>query len=144
MKLKLLNDNCMPLRVDEQSAGWDVRANIENKIVIMPYERKMIPTGIIIHELDEGKYGRLAPRSGLALRNGIQVMAGVIDRSYRDEIRIILYNTSNEGFIVEPYMRIGQLIIELYSSENITIIEDDVELSNTNRGTDGFGSSGTN
>lgn len=97
------------------------------------------PTGIAV-AIPDGYYGRVAPRSGLALRHGIDVLAGVIDSDYRGEIYVILVNHGNEDFWVDDHMRIAQLIIE--RAARAEVFEQD-ELPPSIRGTDGFGSTGT-
>jgi dUTP pyrophosphatase len=128
-----------PKRSNPTDAGADL-FSIE-KQVIQPLERKLISTGIAI-EIPEGYYGRIAPRSGLAIKNGIDVLAGVVDSEYRGEIKIVLYNgDKSNSFFVEPGDRIAQLIIERhYNFEFVEVVE---ELSNTDRGAGGFGSTGT-
>lgn len=97
------------------------------------------PTGIAV-AVPDGYYGRIAPRSGLALRNGIDVLAGVIDSDYRGEIKVILVNHGNEDFWVDDQMRIAQLILESAAAPFVSVVDD---LSTTMRGTGGFGSTGT-
>lgn len=127
-----------PTRANKADAGADLFA-LES-IMIQPLERKMIPTGIRL-EIPEGYYGRIAPRSGLAVKNGIDVLAGVVDSGYRGEINVVLYNTDkNNTFFVEAGNRIAQLIIEKHY--NLEFVEVADELSDTDRGEGGFGSSG--
>jgi dUTP pyrophosphatase len=103
-------------------------------------QRKMVATGVQL-EIPEGYYGRIAPRSGLALKQGIDVLAGVIDSSYRGEIKVIIFNTDNQKvFKVNVGDRIAQLIIEKHYNFDFVEVED---LETTDRGEGGFGSSGS-
>jgi dUTP pyrophosphatase len=107
-------------------------------ITILPGKRRLIKTGIAV-KLPAGTYGRVAPRSGLAYKHGIDVMAGVIDEDYRGDIGVILYNSGDEPFHVTHGMRIAQLIVEVYRP--VLVVERD-SLDVTNRGEGGFGSTG--
>jgi dUTP pyrophosphatase len=125
-------------RANPTDAGADL-ASSEDK-TILPLSRATVRTGVSM-EIPEGYYGRVAPRSGLAHNHGIDVLAGVIDSSYRGEIRVVLYNTDKE----EPFQvrfgdRIAQLIIEKHYNFEFVEVED---LSRTERGASGFGSTGT-
>ena len=124
----------------EQSAGVDLRANIDEEIILYPMERKLIPTGIFI-ELPKGYEAQIRPRSGLAAKHGITVLnsPGTIDADYRGEIMVLLINLSNEYFSVKPGMRIAQMIIARHEQANF--LDFDV-LSETERGDGGFGHSG--
>lgn len=124
----------------EQSAGVDLRANIDEEISLYPMERKLIPTGIFI-ELPKGYEAQIRPRSGLAAKHGITVLnsPGTIDADYRGEIMVLLINFSNEYFSVKPGMRIAQMIIARHEQANF--LDFDV-LSETERGDGGFGHSG--
>lgn len=139
MKIKLLSENAkVPFRANATDAGADI-CSIEN-LVIQPLERKAVPTGIIL-EIPEGYYGRIAPRSGLAYKNGIDVLAGVVDSSYRGEIKVILFNTDNKNsFEIKEGDRIAQLIIETHFNFEFEIAQD---ISYTDRGSGGFGSTGS-
>ena len=138
MKIKLLDKNAkIPFRANKTDAGADL-FSIEN-VKILPLERKAISTGIYV-EIPEGYYGRIAPRSGLAYKNGIDVLAGVIDSSYRGEIKVILFNTDKDKFFeIKIGDRIAQLIIEDHFNFKFEIAD---ELSYTERGEGGFGSTG--
>ena len=124
----------------EQSAGVDLRANIDEEVILYPMERKLIPTGIFI-ELPKGYEAQIRPRSGLAAKHGITVLnsPGTIDADYRGEIMVLLINLSNEYFSVKPGMRIAQMIIARHEQANF--LDFDV-LSETERGDGGFGHSG--
>lgn len=130
-----------PCRANPTDAGADLFSVEE--CVIPPLSRKLIKTGIAIEIPDPGNiryYGRIAPRSGLAFKNGIDVMAGVIDSSYRGEIGVILYNTDkNKEFKVSIGDRIAQLIIESHYNFDF---KESKDLAESNRGEKGFGSTG--
>ena len=117
-----------------QSAGLDLRANIDTPVILKPLDRKLIPTGLFI-ALPDGYEAQIRPRSGLALKNGITVLntPGTIDADYRGEIGVILINLSNEPFTINDGDRICQMVIE-WTSVQI--------LSETTRGEGGFGHSG--
>ena len=133
---KLVEKAILPKRGTEFAAGYDLYSS-EDKIV--PKKNKAcISTGISI-ALPYGNYGRIAPRSGLAAKNFIDVGAGVIDVDYRGELLVLLFNFSDEDFIVKAGDRIAQLIVEKIT---ITEIEEVTELSPTKRGDGGFGSTG--
>ena len=138
IKVKRLDSNAkVPSRANATDAGADL-CSIEN-ISIPPLTRKLISTGISV-EIPEGYYGRVAPRSGLAFKNGIDVLAGVIDSSYRGSVGVVLFNTDTEkAFEISIGDRIAQLIIEAHY--NMAFQEYD-ELSNSTRGSGGFGSTG--
>lgn len=127
----------LPSRSNPSDAGADI-FSIES-VMIHPGERKVVGTGIAI-EIPEGFYGRVAPRSGLAAKHGIDVLAGVVDSSYRGEIKVVLLNTDKHStFHVEKGDRIAQLIVESHFNFNIAASEN---LSSSERGKDGFGSTG--
>lgn len=140
MKIKLLDKNAkIPFRANKTDAGADL-CSIEN-YKIKPLERKAISTGISV-KIPDGYYGRIAPRSGLAYKNGIDVLAGVIDSDYTGEIKVILFNTDKEkSFEINKGDRIAQLIIEDHFNFDFEVVD---ELVDTERGDKGFGSSGKN
>ena len=125
------------MRGSENAAGYDLHA-IEAKTV-PKRGQVMIGTGLAFG-IPVGNYGRVAPRSGLAYKNSIDVLAGVIDSDYRGELKVILANLSDTDFEVEEGMRIAQLIIEKYTLTTLTEVE---TLDDTVRGAGGFGSTGT-
>ena len=139
MKIKFLSKEAkVPMRANPSDAGADL-CSVED-FILNPLERKAISTGISL-EIPEGHYGRIAPRSGLAYKNGIDVLAGVVDSSYRGEIKVILFNTDKENYFkINIGDRIAQLIIEKHFNFEFEIVED---LSYTQRGEGGFGSTGT-
>ena len=138
IKVKKLNDKAkIPTRAHMTDAGMDL-CSTEN-LVILPQTRSIISTGISL-EIPEGYYGRMAPRSGLAAKNGIDVFAGVVDSSYRGELKVILYNSDiQNSFTINEGDRIAQLIIEKHYNFPI---EESFDLSDTARGSGGFGSTG--
>jgi len=123
------------------SAGMDLRANIPDSITLKPLERHIIKTGLFI-ELPIGLEAQVRPRSGLAAKNGVTVLnaPGTIDADYRGEIGVILVNLSNKDFTIENGERIAQLVIAKH--EQIAW-QEVLKLSDTKRGTGGFGSTGT-
>jgi len=128
----------VPLRRAHPSdAGADLTAS--EAVVVPPLSRALVPTGLSL-EIPEGYYGRIAPRSGLAHKYGIDVMAGVIDSTYRGEIKVVLYNSDREEFFrVNQGDKIAQIIIEKHY--NFEFVETE-ELTPTPRGEGGFGSTG--
>jgi dUTP pyrophosphatase len=141
IKIKKLKPNAiLPKYQTVHSAGMDIYACLDEPIIIKPMERVVVPTGLSI-ELPDGYESRIHSRSGLSFRNGISMAngTGIIDADYRGEYGILLINFSNEDFIVEPEMRIAQLIISRYEHIDWQETED---LSDTERGSGGFGSTG--
>ena len=142
MKVKIVNksSNDLPEYSTEHAAGMDLRANLNEDVILEPLERKLIPTGLFI-ELPVGYEAQVRPRSGLALKKGITVLnsPGTIDADYRGEIGVILVNLSNEDFVIENGERIAQMIIS--RCEQAAFIAVDV-LDETDRSSGGFGHSG--
>jgi len=130
----------LPTYATVQSAGLDLRANIESAITLAPLERKIIGTGLKM-ALPSGLEAQVRPRSGLAAKFGITVLnaPGTIDADYRGEIGVILVNLSNEAYTLQPGERIAQLVIAAYTQVRW---EAATELTDTNRGDSGFGSTG--
>lgn len=122
------------------SAGMDLRANLENPVVLKPFQRALIPTGLFM-ALPEGYEAQVRPRSGLALKHGITVLntPGTIDADYRGEIGVILVNLGQDDFVVNDGERIAQMVIAKY--EQVELLSVDV-LDETERGAGGFGHSG--
>jgi dUTP pyrophosphatase len=135
--IKLAKDAIMPARATASAAGYDL--NALDACEIAPGARALIKTGTTI-QIADGYYGRIAPRSGLAYKFGIHVMAGVIDSDYRGDIGVILYNSGNASFTVIKGDRIAQIIFERYYAPTLTQCD---ELVETARGAGGFGSTGT-
>jgi dUTP pyrophosphatase len=142
MKLQVVNKGHQPLPAyaTEQSAGMDLRANINEPIVLKPMERRLIPTGLHI-ALPAGYEAQVRPRSGLALKKGITVLnsPGTIDADYRGEVGVLLINLSNEDFVVNDGERIAQMVIARH--EKADFIEVEV-LDETERGEGGYGHTG--
>jgi len=135
--IKLLTANAIaPIRCSELAAGYDLSSN-ENTVVLAR-QRKLVHTGVAV-AIPEGHYGRVAPRSGLTLKKGIDVGAGVCDSDYRGEICVILFNHSDEDFQINEGDRIAQLILERISTPPVRVVDD---LNETERGENGFGSTG--
>lgn len=143
MDIKIINksNHQLPNYETIASAGMDLRANITEAIQLKPLERTIVKTGLFI-ELPIGFEAQVRPRSGLAAKKGITVLnaPGTIDADYRGEIGVILVNLSNEDFTIENGERIAQLVIAKHERAEWTEVE---ELSETSRGEDGFGSTGT-
>ena len=144
MVLKLVNksNNDLPRYETELSAGMDVRSFIESPIILKPFERKLVNTGLYA-QLEKGYEIQVRPRSGLALKKGITVLnsPGTIDADYRGEIGVILINLSNDDFIINSGDRIAQLVVSKHEQPNL---EQTDYLDSTLRGEKGFGSTGVN
>ena len=142
MKVKIINrsHHQLPEYATPQSAGVDLRANLDEPVVMKPMERHLIPTGLFI-SLPAGFEAQVRPRSGLAIKKGITVLntPGTIDADYRGEIGVILINLSQEDFIVNDGERIAQMVIARH--EQVTWEEVEI-LSETERGAGGFGHTG--
>lgn len=135
---KLVPKARIPFRANPTDAGADLYS-VED-CMIQPLERKVVSTGIRI-KIPDGYYGRIAPRSGLAVKQGVDVLAGVVDSGYIGEIKVVLLNTDKSNtFFVKEGDKIAQLIIEdHFNFDFIEVVED---LESTDRGDKGFGSSG--
>ena len=142
MDVRIVNKSkhSIPEYATESSAGMDLRANIEESVILKPLERAMIPTSIFI-ELPIGYEAQVRPRSGLAAKNGITVLntPGTIDADYRGEIKVILVNLSNQDFEIKDGERIAQMIIAKHERIDWQEVE---TLSETQRGEGGFGHTG--
>jgi dUTP pyrophosphatase len=142
IQVKVINKGKQPLPkyATPQSAGMDLRANIEEAFTLKPLERKLVPTGLFI-SLPEGYEAQVRPRSGLALKHGITVLntPGTVDADYRGEVGVVLVNLSNEPFTVEPGERIAQMVIAKHEQANFVVVE---ELDETERGAGGYGHTG--
>ena len=139
MKIKIVNQSKHPLPEyeTELSAGMDLRANLEEPVLLQSLERALIPTGLFI-ELPAGYEAQIRPRSGLAIKKGISLVntPGTIDADYRGEIKIILINLSKEDFLVNDGERIAQMVISRHEKAEFVLVE---ELNETDRGAGGFG-----
>ena len=142
IQVKVINKGKQPLPkyATPQSAGMDLRANIEEAFTLKPLERKLVPTGFFI-ALPEGYEAQVRPRSGLALKHGITVLntPGTVDADYRGEVGVVLVNLSNEPFTVEPGERIAQMVIAKHEQADFVVVE---ELDETERGAGGYGHTG--
>jgi len=142
MEIKIVNksDHSLPEYGTKASAGVDLRANITGSITLKSLERTLVKTGLFI-ELPIGYEAQVRPRSGFAYKNGVTVLntPGTIDADYRGEIGVILVNLSTEDFTIESGERIAQLVIAKHEQAEWRLVE---ELSNTERGAGGFGSTG--
>ncbi len=143
MKINIVSNSKHPLPSYETalSAGMDLRANIDEPILLKPMDRILVPTGLFI-ELPEGFEAQIRPRSGLAIKKGISLLntPGTIDADYRGEIKIIMINLSREDFLIEDGERIAQMIISRHENAEWSQVD---ELNETSRGAGGFGHSGT-
>ncbi len=142
MKVKIVNKSPWPdpSYATSASAGMDLRACIEEPILLRPLERALVPTGIFI-ELPVGYEAQVRPRSGLATKHGVTVInaPGTVDADFRGELRVSLVNLSDEPFEVEPGERIAQMVVAAHEK----VEWEDVEvLSDTARGAGGWGSTG--
>ena len=142
MTVKVINKsgNALPSYASEAAAGMDVRAEIPQAITIGPLERVIVPTGLFL-EIPVGYEVQVRPRSGLAAKHGITVLnsPGTIDADYRGELKVILVNLSNEPFSIEPGERIAQIVL---ARHEVIEWEQTDELSESERGAGGFGSTG--
>lgn len=142
MKIKIINrsNNPLPAYETSGSAGMDLRAFLEEDVLLNPLERKLVPTGLFI-ELPEGYEAQLRPRSGLAFKHGISLpnTPATIDSDYRGEIKIALINLSNETFTIKSGERIAQMVIAKHEKAELIQVE---SLNETKRGEGGFGSTG--
>ena len=142
MKVNIVNKSAYPTPAyaTEKSAGMDLKANLTEPVTLGPLERAMIPTGLFI-ALPDGTEAQVRPRSGLAAKHGISVLnsPGTIDADYRGEIMVSLHNHSNETQQISDGERIAQMVIAPFLAVEYTEVE---ELTDTERGTGGFGSTG--
>lgn len=142
MEIRVINKGrqSLPEYATAQSAGLDLRANIEEAIVLNPMERKLVGTGLFM-ALPPGYEAQVRPRSGLALKHGITVLnsPGTIDADYRGELKVLLVNLSNEPFVVNEGERIAQLVIAKHEKAEFKLVE---ELDDTERGAGGYGHTG--
>ena len=142
MKVEIINrsSHALPAYETIQSAGLDLRANLTNDVTLQSLERKLIPTGLYI-ALPSGTEAQVRPRSGLAYKQGITVLnsPGTIDADYRGEIGVLLVNLSKDEVVIKNGERVAQLVIAKYEQAQWAEVE---ELSSTERGEGGFGSTG--
>lgn len=142
MKIKIVNRGRqqLPAYATPQSAGMDLRADIDDPITLHPMERRIIPTGLYI-ALPPGYEAQVRPRSGLALKHGITVLnsPGTIDADYRGEIGVLLINLSTEDFVITAGERIAQMVVARHEQGEFEVV---TELDDTERGTGGYGHTG--
>ena len=142
IEIKVINKGHHPLPqyATEQSAGMDLRANIDEQIVIQPMQRLLIGTGLHI-SLPKGYEAQIRPRSGLALKHGITVLnsPGTIDADYRGEIGVLLINLSDKDFVINDGERIAQMVIARHEQAQFALVE---ALDETERGEGGYGHTG--
>lgn len=142
IQVKIINQSAfeLPSYQTPGSAGMDLRANLSEAVELKSLERKLIPTGLFI-ELPEGHEAQIRPRSGLAFKQGLTVLnsPGTVDSDYRGEIKVLLVNLSPEPFLVQPGERIAQMVVARHE-----VVEwlPDVQLSDSERGAGGYGSTG--
>ena len=140
---KTYDDVEAPILGSNGAAGYDLYAHITTDVTVPAGERRLIATGISL-AIPHGYYGRIAPRSGLALNHGIDVLAGVIDSDYRGEIGVILLNTGRTSYKVRPHERIAQIIFErCYNVDWRELAGTDFGVDSSGRGSGGFGSTGS-
>ena len=142
LQVKVVNIGHQPLPAyaTSQSAGLDLRANIDAPIVLHPMERKLIPTGLRI-ALPVGFEAQIRPRSGLALKYGITVLntPGTIDADYRGELMVLLINFSDKEFLINDGERIAQMVVARHEQVDFELVN---QLDNTERGAGGYGHTG--
>ena len=141
-KIRIINRGSqqLPAYATPQSAGMDLRANIEDPITLRPLERRIVPTGLYI-ALPEGYEAQVRPRSGLALKHGITVLnsPGTIDSDYRGEIGVLLINLSDTPFLINAGERIAQMVVARHEQAELIEVE---ELDDTELGAGGYGHTG--
>lgn len=142
MNIKIINksSHALPAYETAHAAGMDLRANIEEQIIIKPLQRFLIPTGLFI-ELPIGYEAQIRPRSGLAYKHGVTVLnsPGTIDADYRGELKVLLVNLSDTDFVVNNGERIAQMVVAKHET---VVWESAEELSDTDRGAGGYGHTG--
>lgn len=143
LRVKLLTAGALlPRRADQGAVGYDLHADLSGfqggVSRVQPHTGMMVPTGIAL-ALPPNVYGRIAPRSGLAAKHGIDVLAGVVDPSYRGEVKIILHNHGGFYFPIKHGDRVAQLLLERVETPDVLEVD---ALDDTERGSAGFGSSG--
>lgn len=145
MKIKVFNNskNELPQYATPQSAGLDLRANIQQDIVLNPGQRTLVPTGLHI-QLPVGFEAHIRPRSGLAIKHGITCLnsPGTIDADYRGDVGVILINHGTEPFVIKQGERIAQMVIAKHETAEWESVESMDQLENTERGSDGYGHTG--
>ena len=142
IEIRVVNKGRQPLPAyaTKQSAGLDLRADIDEDVILQPLQRQLIPTGLHI-ALPEGYEAQVRPRSGLALKHGVTVLntPGTIDADYRGEIGVVLVNLSRDSFTVHPGERVAQLVVARYEQADLVSVD---VLDETERGEGGYGHTG--
>lgn len=142
VEIRVVNKGRQPLPAyaTKQSAGLDLRADIDEDVILQPLQRQLIPTGLHI-ALPEGYEAQVRPRSGLALKHGVTVLntPGTIDADYRGEIGVVLVNLSQDPFMVHPGERVAQLVVARYEQADLVSVD---VLDETERGEGGYGHTG--
>lgn len=142
IKVRIINKghHQLPEYATPQSAGMDLRANIEEPIILKPMQRMLVSTGLFM-ALPAGYEAQVRPRSGLALKHGITVLntPGTIDADYRGEVKVLLVNFSDTDFVINDGERIAQMVIAKHETANFIEVE---ELDETERGAGGYGHTG--
>lgn len=142
LNVKVINKGHQPLPAyaTSQSAGMDLRANIDESIELHPMERRLVPTGLHI-ALPQGFEAQIRPRSGLALKHGITVLntPGTIDADYRGELMVLLINFSDTDFVINDGERIAQMVVARHEQIEFQLVD---ELDDTERGAGGYGHTG--
>lgn len=142
LNVKVINKGHQPLPAyaTSQSAGMDLRVNIDESIVLHPMERRLVPTGLHI-ALPQGFEAQIRPRSGLALKHGITVLntPGTIDADYRGELMVLLINFSDTDFVINDGERIAQMVVARHEQIEFQLVD---ELDDTERGAGGYGHTG--
>lgn len=138
---RLRSDAKLPRYMSAAAAGADLSAALDEPLVLAPGERVAVPTGLAI-AIDPGFEGQVRPRSGTALKLGLTVVnaPGTIDSDYRGEVKVLLVNLGKDEVVIEPGQRVAQMVIAPVVQADFALVE---ELSNTERGAGGFGSTGT-
>lgn len=143
LEVRIINKGAhdLPAYATDHSAGMDLRANLGDPVILRPGDRKLIPTGLHL-ELPPGTEAQVRPRSGLALKHGITVLnaPGTIDADYRGEVGVLLVNLGQESFEVKDGDRVAQLVVAPYHRVQFT---ENADLRATQRGTGGFGHTGS-
>lgn len=144
MEVKIINasSNELPAYQTSQSAGMDLRANLQEAITLAPLGRALVPTGLFL-EIPAGYEAQVRPRSGLALKHGITVLnsPGTIDADYRGEIKVLLVNLSDQPFRIENGERVAQIV---FARHEQAVLKEVNLLNTSDRGSGGFGSTGKN
>ncbi len=137
---RLVNNRILPEYKTQGAAGMDLCAAISEPVTLQPLERTLIPTGLKI-ELEHGYEAQIRPRSGMSIKHGITLIncVGTIDEDYRGEVCVPVVNISNEAYTIQPDERVAQMVITTYEQAKIEVV---TELSDTDRGEGGFGSTG--